>query len=86
MKTTIEKVKELKKVNEIKNILYTSELGEIGICICSIIKDCSTSFCKDIAEKALNGVNLSEKQTWCLSYEFIKIQHCIDAWVEAKKQ
>lgn len=59
------------------------EFGEVGTLVLEFIRDCSGSFCSDIAKKALtNGWDLSDKQAWCVSFEFIKIKHQFAAWAE----
>lgn len=57
---------------------------EIGETILEFVRDCSATFCADIAKKALQYGNPSEKQSWCVAFEFIKIKHQYEAWVEAQ--
>lgn len=56
--------------------------GGIAEVIAEFLRDCSTTFVADIAQKYLNHVRISEKQAWCMTFEAIKINHMIDAWIE----
>ena len=68
--------------------IYLATESEITGTIAMFIKDCSSSFCADIANRIndslLSGktVNISEKQAWCLTFEVIKIKHQMSAWIE----
>lgn len=42
--------------------------------ILSFVKDNSTGFQKDIAERALQYGRLSEKQAWSVAYEFLRLK------------
>jgi hypothetical protein len=94
-KSTYEKTQDLIDSGNKKNIFDTiNSLGEISETLMMFIKDCSTTFCQDIATKTLEKINnttsnsgrayvsLSDKQAWCLTFELLKIQHQMSAWIE----
>ena len=95
-KSTYEKVSEIKEVKIAFNCVSRgfsesyengkgfTEYHEIGETILEFVRDCSTTFVSDIATKALKYGNPSDKQSWCVSFEFIKIQHIYESWVENK--
>jgi len=70
--------------------IYQTANFDMGSTIISFIKDCSATFCQDIAKRAyesyINGqsIRLSEKQAWCLTFEVEKIKHMYEAWVESE--
>lgn len=87
MKSTYQKTSEtLKKANkkEVYDLIYLNAnmVGGIAETIACFLKDCSTTFVKDIAEKYIKYNKVSEKQAWCMTFESIKIVHMIDAWIE----
>lgn len=62
------------------------EWGMNAETILEFISECSNTFCQDIAKKALtNLTKLSEKQAWCLAYEFLNIKHQLAAYFESKE-
>lgn len=91
-KTNIEQITELTNVKSVFNEIdvdfdgckgnMKKEWRENGEIILEFCKDCSTTFVKDICEKALEYKNLSEKQRWCVAFEFLKIKHMFEAWNE----
>lgn len=95
-KSTYEKVSEIKEVKLVfdsvsRGFSQDHETGkgftsyhEIGETILEFVRDCSTSFVSDIAAKALKFGNPSDKQSWCVAYEFVKIQHMYESWVESQ--
>lgn len=61
-------------VKEIFNILKWSVNSEMLIDeILMTVKNNSNGFQKDIAEKAQRGISLSQKQAWCVAYEYKKV-------------
>jgi len=94
-KSTFDRVKEITKVGDVFNHVSRGfsedfETGkgftayhEIAETILEFVRDCSASFSADIASKALEFGNVSEKQSWCVSFEFLKIKHQFEAWVES---
>lgn len=61
-------------VKDIFNMLFWSVNSEAAIDhILTIVSEKSNGFQKDIAKKAIYGSKLSEKQAWCISYEFKKV-------------
>lgn len=68
---------------DFKNGRFTA-YHEIGETVLEFVRDCSSTFCADIAKKALQYGNPSEKQAWCVAFEFIKIKHQYEAWVESQ--
>lgn len=91
MKNDFEKtadwVKEATK-KQMFDVLYMGGHTALGSTIFMFVKDCSSTFCADIASRAFNQylnnnrVNISEKQAWCLVFDVLKNIHMIDAWVE----
>lgn len=57
-------------VSDIKECVYLNAGSTDSEWILSIVKTQSKGFQKDIANKGLSGINLSEKQSWCVAYEF----------------
>lgn len=47
--------------------------NDVVLFILEVVSENGEGFKKDIAEKALDYVNISEKQAWCVAYEFVKI-------------
>lgn len=94
-KSTYQKVSELTDVKLVFNGIssgFTQEYSngrftsyhEIPETVLEFVRDCSATFCADIAKKALQYGSPSEKQSWCVAFEFIKIKHQYEAWVEAQ--
>ena len=93
-KNTYEKVSEIKEVKIVFNFISRgfsenhksgkgfTEYSEIGETILEFVRDCSTTFVSDISTKSLKYGNPTVKQSWCVSFEFIKIQHMYESWVE----
>jgi len=88
MKSTYEQTAELLKSENKKDIfdlLYMNQgmVGGVAETIAEFLRDCSTTFVNDIAYKYIaNRFHVSEKQAWCMTFEAIKINHMIDAWIE----
>lgn len=90
MKTTYQITEEvIKRGNkkEMFNLIYLNGFTEVGSTLIEFEKDCSQTFCKDIATKGYdqflntNRVNLSEKQSWCLVFDILKNQDKFNNWV-----
>lgn len=60
----------------------TVAINEVAETAAEFVRDCSTTFCKDIATQILAKKGCSEKQAWCIAFEFFKIQHQFAAWAE----
>lgn len=60
-------------VSTLKTAVWMCSNSTDALHILYTIRDNSKGFHKDIAEKALNGMNLSEKQAWCIAYEYKKV-------------
>ena len=95
MKTTYETIGEVKTAKQIFDFLTNSFQLKIGSAKYGTTTKLNWSefsetvlmFIRDIANKALAADNtkmLSEKQAWCISYEFLKIIHLYEAWVESE--
>ena len=95
IKNTYQKVSEIVDVKEAYNCISAgftqefkngrfTEYHEIGETVLEFVRDCSITFCNEIATKALQYGNPSEKQSWCVAFEFIKIKHQYEAWVESQ--
>jgi len=88
MKSTYEKVAEFTQKDQLaflQDEFYfhsTASMNEAAETVAEFIRDCSSNFCSDIAKKLLETKRCSEKQAWCLAYEFFKIKHLYEAWVE----
>jgi hypothetical protein len=84
---TADYIKEGNK-KELFDIIYLNGASEVGSTLLAFVKDCSNTFCSDIATRGYNQfiensrVNLSEKQTWCLVFDILKNSHQFEAWVE----
>ncbi len=57
-------------ITDIKEVVYNMPESNDFLFILNEVKNNSKGFQKDIADKGLNGMNLSEKQSWCVAYEF----------------
>jgi len=84
LKSTYEKANEISNPNSVKGIVHFAGLdSELAQTILEFVRDCSSTFCSDICKKAIEkSFELSEKQAWCVSYEFIKIKHQFSVWTE----
>ena len=67
--------------SDIYNFIYITK-GEIAETIAEFLRDCSTTFVSDIAKKVLEGKYITEKQSWCMVFESIKINHMVESWIE----
>ena len=64
---------------------FSYEYTGKGNTILEFVKDNSTGFQKDIAERALDKqMPMSEKQAWAVSYEFIKLKPKYEEWAIKK--
>lgn len=84
LKSTYERANEMNSPASVKSqVNFFEENDELQATILEFVRDCSSSFCSDICSKMIaNQWNLSEKQAWCVGYEFIKIKHQLPAWSE----
>ena len=57
-------------VSDVKEVVYRMPESTDFLFILTEVKNNSNGFQKDIAIKGLNGRHLSEKQAWCVAYEF----------------
>lgn len=60
-------------VKLLKEIIYMNTNSTDWMFILHEVQNNSKGFQKDIATKALNGMNISEKQAWCVAFEFKNI-------------
>ena len=55
------------------------EYNEGALIVLEIVRDNCSGFQSDIAEKALEGKKLSEKQRWCIAFAFDKVRDfCVE--------
>lgn len=54
---------------------------EVAETVLEFVAENSKGFQADIASKALKYGNPTDKQAWCVAFEFIKIKDQYDAWV-----
>ena len=82
--TTYQLTASLTNKKEIFDIIYmnTNMSGGIHEIIAEFLRDCSTTFVSDIATKYIEHKNPTEKQAWCMTFEFIKINHMLAVWIE----
>ena len=57
---------------------YTTEYCGVAEGIMEQVVDKVNGFQKDIAEKALGGYGMSDKQKWCVCYAYIKMELTAD--------
>ena len=55
---------------DIKEVVYNMPESNDFLFILTEVKNNSKGFQKDIAEKGINGMSISEKQAWCVAFEF----------------
>lgn len=51
-----------------------SNWADVALMILMTVSECGSGFKKDIATKAIESVNISEKQAWCVAYEFVNVR------------
>ncbi|HKK12405.1 MAG TPA: hypothetical protein VJ945_06210 [Flavobacteriaceae bacterium] len=92
-KSTYQRVSELENVKDVFNFIkggfdadyetmkgFTS-FSEMPETILKFVKDCSKGFQSDVATKTLKYGNMSEKQAWCVAFEFIKIKNLFSTYL-----
>ena len=52
------------------------DYNEIAEIVLETVRDNCSGFQSDVAEKALEGSRLSEKQRWCVAFAFDKVRDC----------
>ena len=57
-------------VAEVKEVVYNMSESNDFMYILTEVRNKSKGFQKDIAERGLNGNAISEKQAWCVAFEF----------------
>ena len=73
--------------SEMFDTIYLNSTSEITTTLFSFIKDSSLTFCKDISTKCYDSfiqgyeIRISEKQTWCLVFELLKIKGMFNEWM-----
>lgn len=60
-------------VSTLKTAVYMYNNSTDALHILITVRDKSNGFQKDIALKALDGIMISEKQAWCIAYEYKKV-------------
>lgn len=61
-----------------------TEWSNVPEIILEFVRDTSKGFQSDVAAKALEYGNPSEKQSWAISYEFIKLKNKYPNWVRSR--
>lgn len=59
---------------------YFTERTEMQYMILDFVKETSKGFQSDIADKAYN-YRISEKQAWCIAFEFQKLKDSYDSFI-----
>ena len=68
-----------KTTKELFDIIYlgynfsNEDYNILASAILEVVKTKSNGFQKDIATKAFNGEELTQKQSWCIAFEFKKV-------------
>jgi len=93
LKSTYQKVEELTNVKEVFNFIKSgfdsdyetmkgfTSFSDMPETILEFVRDCSKGFQSDVATKALKYGNMSEKQAWCVAFEFIKIKELFTTYL-----
>lgn len=58
-------------VKEIRDILITCDFN--SVVVLEVVAERSSSYVADIARKAIKYSRISEKQAWCVAYEYKKV-------------